>query len=228
VAWSQATITDGPTLAHAGRELVVSWTSSSPDGTTFQLYLNGSLAWHGTARRVRLPWPSDDTRVEVGTVAAGEGATDFSASLPAAPNDRVRLDWSGGSWQGDDLAGFRIYMSTAPGGAVSYAAPVATIPATVAGVSFDGWGLFAWGSGRWGQASVPYTWTSGRLAGGVWTFAVAAYDSAGNEQPSPLTISATVAAPPRPPAPDSQGVRLNYTLDPATRVPTLVWLTSPG
>jgi hypothetical protein len=228
VAFSQATITDGPILAHAGRELVVTWASSSPDGTVFQVYLDGSLTWFGTARRVRLPWPSDDTRIEVGTVAAGEGATDFSGSLPAAPNDRVRLDWTGGSWQGADLAGFRIYQGMVPGGAVDYTKPVATVPATVAGVSYDGWGLFAWGSGRWGQASVPYSWTSGRLAGGVWTFAVVPFDQAGNEQGTHLTVSATVVAPPRPPAADGQGVRLSYTLDPATRQPTLTWLASPG
>jgi hypothetical protein len=227
MAFSQLTITDGPSLARSGRELAVAWSSSSPDGTVFQLYLNGRLAWHGTARRARLPWPADDARVEVGTVAADEGATDFSGSLPAAPNDRVRLDWTGGSWQGD-LAGFHVYMGTAPGGAVSFSAPVATVPATRAGVSFDGWDTFAWDSGRWGQADVPYSWTSGRLSSGAWNFAIVAYDAAGNEQGSPVTASATVAAPPRPPAPDSAGVRLKYTLNPATQMPTLTWLASPG
>jgi hypothetical protein len=94
MAFSQLTITDGPSLARSGRELAVAWSSSSPDGTVFQLYLNGRLAWHGTARRARLPWPAGDARVEVGTVAADEGATDFSGSLPAAPNgsDPARLD----------------------------------------------------------------------------------------------------------------------------------------
>lgn len=228
MSFDQSSIVDGPTISPDGQDLLVTWTATDGPGTMFQLYMNGSLAWHGTKRSVRLPWPTGDVRVAVGTVGFDEGSVDYSWLLPSAPADRVLLEWHGGTWQGADLAGFRLYMSTSPGGAVDFATPVATIPATVAGVGLDGWGIFPWGSGRWGKSSVPYSWTSDRLASGVWTFAVAPFDLAGNQQGSPLSVSATVASPPRPPAADASGARLSYTLNPATRVPTLTWLASPG
>ena len=229
MAFSQATMTGEPSLRASGLDLLVSWVSTSPPGTLFQLYLNAKLAWHGTDRSVLLPYPSGRTRIDVGTVAAGEGAVDFSASLPTTyPPDRVNLTWTGGAFEGADLAGFRIYGPLAAGGAVSYVSPLADIPATVAGVDLSGFGLGGFGLGGFGTAAQSYSWTSDPLLAGSWTFAVVPYDGAGNQNGSPAHVSVTVVAPPRPPAADSSGRRLTYSYNPSTRVPTLNWLASPG
>lgn len=218
MSFSQSTMLGDPVFAPspAGRELLISWASSSAEGTWFQLYKDGSLYWWGTDRSLRLPWSRDPVHVDVGTVLPGEVGVDFSGSLPSRPLDRVRLDWQGGLWEGADIQGFRVYQGLSPGGAVSYAAPVATIPMTVAGVRLDGFGQGGFGVGGFGFGGGTYSWTSDRLAGGVWSFAVAPYDTAGNEDPSPLTVSITVSAPPKPPAPDADGARLGYVFHAGT------------
>lgn len=226
--FSQATILTEPTLRRDRNELVVSWESSSPPGTVFQLYLNNVLAWWGTTRTRRVPIPRGDTTlyVTVGTVDPGEGGVDFSAELPAIPKDRVELQWEGGYWEGPDLAGYRIYGSP-PDGPVNLSTPLATLNAgTEADVS--GFGQGGFGMGGFGVGSSVYTWKSGKLETGLYTFAVAPFDTAGNENASPLTTTAFVAVPPLPPAAGPGGVRLKYVLDPDTLVPTLTWLASPS
>lgn len=226
--FTQATMLSDPTIRRDRNELVIAWDSSSPPGTTFQLYLSNVLAWFGTARTTRVPLPPIDVTlyVTVGTVDAGEGGTDFSASLPAIPKDRVELQWEGGFWEGGDLAGFRVYGSP-PDGPVDMTTPLATIAAgTEAEVS--GFGQGGFGLGGFGEGSSIYRWKSGRLETGVYTFAVAPFDLAGNENGTPVTQSIAVAVPPLPPAPTATGVRMSYVLDPGTLVPTLSWLASPS
>lgn len=228
MAFSQATITDGPNISPDGTDMLVQWTSSSPAGTVFQVYQDGTLAWSGTARSVHLPMPRTRVYIQVGTVGAGEDLDDFSGSLPGFPGggNRATLAWSGGRSLGDDIKEFRVYGGTAPGGAVSYTTPLATIPANPAGLWLDGWGMGPYGAGGYGAASIPYTWTSEPLAGGTWNFAVKAVDAAGNESTA-ATTSVVISAPPRPPAPNDAGLRLTYTYNSGTRVPTLAWSAAP-
>lgn len=214
-------------LARSGCDLVVSWTSSAPAGTTFQVYLDRRLAWWGASTRARFPWPRQSVRVDVGAVAAGQGPTDLSGSLPAAPADRARLDWLGGTFLSPTIQGFRVFGSTAAGQPVSYSAPVDVLPA-YHGATTDGWGLGGYDQGGWGQAASAYSWTSGPLGPGLWGFAVVPFDAAGNPAGTPATAAVTIAAPPRPPAPDALGRRLTYSLDAPTRVATLHWLPSPA
>jgi hypothetical protein len=226
MAFSQATITDAR-AARDGVDLVLTWTSSAPAGTLFQVYVSGGLAWHGTARSCVLPAPpaGGSARIDVGAVAATEGLTDFSASLPAPAGggDRVTLSWLGGSYLAADIAGFRVYSGTVPGGAVSYAAPVATIAAYTQGVVSGGYGTGGYGTGRYGNSAGSYSWTSGPLAGGTWNFAVKPFDVVGNEGAAQAT-AAVVAAPPPPPAANAAGKRMTYTYNSTTHVATLAWL----
>ncbi len=215
-----------PVLGRSGRDLRVSWQSSDPDGTLFQLYRDKQLAWHGPDRSVILPYPKDIVRIDVGTVADGEGAIDFSGSLPSYPDTHVTIAWQGGAWLGD-VVDYLVYGSAVAGGAVDYGAVLAVVPATSAGVDLSGWGLGGWGEGTWGAAAQNYSWRSQRLGSGVWTFGVRARDSAGN-QGSTNEVSFTVVAPPRPPATNAAGKRLTYTYNSSTRVPTLHWLATPG
>ena len=218
------------TIKRSGRDMVVTWGNTAPTGSAYQVYIDRTLAWWGYAATARLPWPRDTIEVDVGYVAAGAGLVDYSASLPSTPTppNQVLLEWVGGTWEATDLAGFNIYQSAVAGGAVSYTAPVAYVPATVAGVDLSGWDMGGWNEGGWGLSGVHYSWTSPRLSSGVWTFAVVPVDLAGNAQGAPLTTTATVSAAPNPPAPHSDGTRLTYTYNPTTRVPTLSWLASPG
>jgi hypothetical protein len=226
VAFDDSSITD---IQHgrAGTNFVVSWTSTAPVGTTFQVYRRRSLAWSGTSRSCVLPWPTVKGTTIVGTVDPSERTTDFSATLPAEL-DTATVTWFGGTYLSPSIVGFRVYASTAPGGAVDYATPIATVPAYPGGLVLDGFGLGRFGKGGFGLAESAYTWTTDPLANGVWTFAVAPYDAAGNELPSPGEVTLTIAAPPAPVAPDGRGVRLSYTYDPVLFKVTLGWLASPG
>ena len=215
-------------IALDGVELLLAWTSAASEGTYFQIYVAGRLAWFGTSRQAWLPYPTGlgpAVSILVGTVGPGEQATDFSSSLAIVP-DRALVTWNGGLWEAPDIAGFHVYMSPAAGLAASYATSVATVPLSVAGQSTSGYGFGGYGIGGYGQAAGNYSWTSGHLSGGVWTFGVKPFDSVGNEG-STQEGSVTIAAPPRPPALNSAGLRLTYTYDQPTRVVTLHWLASP-
>jgi hypothetical protein len=219
-------------LSRDGTELVVAWATTAAAGTTFQVYLGRSLAWWGTATSARFPWPGAAGRlaIDVGAIDAGDApSADFSGSLPAAPADRAQLTWAGGTYlsPSGDVAAFRIFASPTPGAAVSYAAPVATVPA-YRGTITDGFGMGGFGMGGFGRAAGSYSWTSGPLAPGDWTFAVSPVDSAGNSCAAPTTATATIAGPPRPPAADAVGTRLSLAYNPATGVATLSWLPSPS
>lgn len=214
-------------------DLFVAWTSTEADGTVFQVYYNRELVWSGTERKTRVPYDGTARcRIDVGFVGSAEGHTDYSASLPSGTGtgDRVTLTWLGGTYLdptgNDDVQGFRVYMSTVAGGAVSYASPVADIAAYGSTEPLDGYGLGGYGEGGYGRSASNYSWTSNPLGPGVWNFAIKSYDSAGNEGTA-STTSKTVAAPPRPPAVYSDGTRLRYTYNATTHVPTLTWQASP-
>jgi hypothetical protein len=216
--------------AHAARddaELLVSWSSTAPAGSeVYQVYRDGAFAWHGRERSCSLPPgpPGVPARFFVGVVDASDELTDFGASLPSGQPRRVRLTWTGGSYEGHRLAGFRVYAGSAPGSAVDYAAALATVPAYPGGVPLDGYGLGGYGLGGYGESASEYSWVSAPLAGGVWHFGVRPFGASGDEG---LTeeVTATVTAPPDPPGRDARARRLTLTYDPATHKATLHWLS---
>lgn len=214
-------------------EMLVTWASTSPIGTLYQVYLDRRRVWCGTALRCKLPWPIARVTIDVGAVASYEGNVDLSASLPALPGvgNRASLAWLGGTYEdasgNDDVAGFRVYASLTAGGSISYTKPVATIPAYEQGsIPLDGFGLGGFGQGGFGRSASNYAWQSGPLGSGVWGFAVRVVDTEGNESAG-VTTSITITGPPRPPVPYSDGRRVRYTYNSGTRVPTLTWNASP-
>jgi hypothetical protein len=220
LAFSQSSILDVIVSRDVARcVLSVTWTASDTigAGTPYQVYVNGRLAWHGQSRQCDLPYPGNQTaiRIDVGKVAAGEGSTDFSSSLTAAPGtgNRPTLTWLGGKYLdpsgNGDVVGYYIYQGTVPGGAVS-ATPVATVPVYSGGVDLSGWGMGGWGQGGWGSAATSYSWTGKPLSSGTWNFAVAPFDSKGNTG-TQATVALAITTPPNPPAPNSAGQRLTHT-----------------
>ena len=117
----------------------------------------------------------------------------------------MQLSWQSGTYTGADLAGFRIYSSDSPGGAIDYTTPLATITAYPVGDRTDGFGFGGFGGGGFGQAPGTYTWTSDPLAAGTWSFAIVSFDAAGNAGPA-QTTTATITAPPREPAFFADGI----------------------
>lgn len=225
--FSDAAITSVARPSWRAGQWYLRWTSSAPAGTWFQVYVARRLAWYGQSTSCTIAAPSGPARVNVGTVADGEQRTDFSASLPVAPDDRARLEWLGGRYEGADLAAYRIYGEHAPGAGIDYTKPLAEVAAFPGGFFDDGWGKGGWGQGGWGFAAGTYSWTSGKLASGVWSFAVKPVDAAGNEGPG-VVGSVAIVVPPLPPALFSDFERLHYTYDPSTKRVTLLWRPSPG
>jgi hypothetical protein len=194
------------------------------------VYIGRSLAWYGSSRWLAITMPTSRVRIDVGTVGAGEGPNDYSDMLPLAPNDRVELDWLGGTYLDptgrDDVQGFRVYGSPLPGADVDFSSPLAELQAYPYGVINDGYGLGGFGQGGFGRSASSYRWTSPSLARGEWKFAVSSFDAAGNEA-APLTAAAAIQSPPRPPGASGDGSRLSYAYDPTTRRATLSWNPSP-
>jgi hypothetical protein len=209
--FSQATVLSVSPPQLRGGQVYIAWSSSSPAGTWFHVYVNQRLAWSGQRRSAWIAIPSGPVRVDIGAVGPGEQDTDFSASLPAGPARRVQLRWQAGQHKGADLAGFHIYGSDAPGGAVDRSVVLADITAYPLGIATGGFGLGGFGSGGFGQSASTYSWTSSPLAVGTWTFAIVPYDAAGNEGATRMT-TATVTAPPRAPAAGTS-TRLRYALN---------------
>ncbi len=199
MAFSQATIQDVSPPQLLGSQVYVSWSSSSPAGTWFQVYVNQRFAWSGQRLWTWVPIPAGPVRIDIGAVGAGEQDTNFAASLPPSFTRRVRVTWQSGTCKGRDLAGFRVYGSDAPGSAVDYSAALADITAYPLGIATDGFGLGGFGSGGLGESPGNYAWTSGPLASGTWTFAVVPYDAAANDGTAQVT-TVTIAGPPRAPA----------------------------
>jgi hypothetical protein len=105
------------------------------------------------------------------------------------------------------------------------ATPLANLPAYTSGMTTAGFGMGGFGAGGFGSASASYSWTSGPLTGGDWTFAVVAYDTAGNLG-TPNFNTTTILAPPAPPALFSDGKRLHAVVTGGAIV--LTWNPSPS
>jgi hypothetical protein len=241
MGFSQSTITGINPPIYGGPVVFLSWLTTSPDGTWFQVYINNALSWWGqtTSARITLGTGGPD-RVDIGTVDDGEEQTDFSSSLPAAPARRAQLTWLGGTFEGADIAGFKVYQSAAsitygsggfgggPFGGTSLVALEADITAYPSGISTDGFGLGGFGLGGFGAAASTYTWTSDPLTNGTWYYAVVPYDSAGNLG-DPVVTSVAIAAPPLPPALYADGkTRLTDSYNFSLKEITLNWNASPG
>jgi hypothetical protein len=236
--FSQASVSDVRVIA-AGPELFVSWSSAAAEGTWYQVYVNKRLSWSGRSTRCHVARPASPSGwnlwIDVGTVNPSETTIDFSLSLPAASglSTRAQLSWLGGTYLdptgNDDVSGFRVYGSTAPGGTVDYTTILATIAAYPGGWISDGFGLGGLGQGGYGRAATAYQWESGSLASGSWTFAVVPYDVAGNSREPGQVATVSVVEAPLPPAAATDGTLLSYSYSgPSTRTATLSWLPSPS
>src|SRR5262249_9392064 len=193
-------------------QVFLSWSSSAPIGTWYQVYLNQAQAWHGQATGCWLPIPPGPLHVDIGSVGTGQEQVSYASVLPGAPARRATLTWLGGTFQGAGIAGFRVHGEPTPGAGVDYAAALADITAYPAGIDTSGFGLGGFGSGGFGEVAGTYTWTSGPLGSGTWSFAVVPYDAAGNPGHAALA-TVTIQAPPREPGLYSDGMtRLRYNL----------------
>jgi hypothetical protein len=224
--FDQSTIHD-VTDGLRGGDLAIAWDSSAPTGTWFHVYLDRVRVWSGTARSCVLPYPGNAVRIDVGAVLATEAWLDLSSELPSAPDDRVTLTWTGGTFLDTAIAGFEVFQSDGPGLAVDYSAPVATIAAYSAGQITDGWSQGGWNDGGWGESAGYYSWTSDHLAGGVWSFGVKTLDQFGNLAHTLETTATVIAAPP-PPARNASGRRLTYIYNATPHTVTLNWLAPNG
>jgi len=238
MAFSQTGITDVRATPD-GPDLFVAWTSTEPAGTTFQVYVDRRLAWYGASRRCHVPIPAGslgrNVWIEVGAVGPDDPTRDHSSSLvaPGGRSERAQLSWSGGTYLDptgrDDLGGFRVYASPAPGTPVDPTSAVASVAAYPGGWINDGFGKGGFGATGFGRAATPYRWRSGPLASGVWQFAVVPFDEAGNARGVGQVASVTIKAAPRPPAQAPGGPRLTSAYSgPADRRATLQWLPSPS
>jgi hypothetical protein len=229
--FDQSSITEVLPPVWDASTLQIEWISTAPLGTVFQVYINRVLTWHGTTRWVAITMPKSQVRIDIGAVLPSEATTDFSALLPEAPSPYALLSWLGGSYLdptgNDDVAGFRIYGASSPGGSIDMTAPLAEITAYPGGIITDGFGLGGFGKGGFGKAASNYSWTSGYLDCGVWSFAVVSVDAAGNAG-APAVTSVTISAPPRPPAAFADDSRLKYTYSQTTQTVTLYWQASPS
>jgi hypothetical protein len=226
VPFSQSLIKQVFPPRYRGNQVFISWQSAGPPGTWFQVYVNGALSWAGRTTSVTLPLPTGPTRVDIGSVLAGQEWTSFADLLPAAPRRRATITWQGGRFLAGDLAGFHVYGSPGAGGPVSFAAPVATITAYPSGILTDGFGLGGFGGGGMGSVAGTYAWTSGPLSSGTWNFAVKSFDAAGNEGPAVNTSVAICVPPGEPPVFEGTQTRLNYAYSASSHQAALSWLAS--
>lgn len=204
-----------------GGLLVLRWESSAPSTSWYQVYIQGVRVDSTPGLTSVIPAPSGMHEVRIGAVLATEAFTDFSGSFTTIAN-RATLSWAGGTFQHPDLVGYRVYGGTSPGGSVDYTRPLATILVYEQGDDSDGYGMGDYGSGGYGDVNT-FSWTSGPLRTGIWSFAVVPYTAAGNEG-TPSTTTVSIAAPPPPPARNAAGKRLTYAY--STSKITLHWLAS--
>jgi hypothetical protein len=163
MAWSQASITNVFPPAVRGAWVFLSWSSSAPAGTWYQVYTNGALAWHGQATSCWTPVPAGPLHIDIGTVAAGEGQVSFASSLASAPARRAELSWLGGTFEDPDIAGFRVFGESTPGGGINSAGALADIAAYPGGIDTSGFGLGGFGTPGFGAVGGTYQWVSGPL-----------------------------------------------------------------
>ena len=234
--FSMATILTGPdAVDDDGGGTIVTWTSSSPDGTIFQLYMSRVLSYAGPSRVTILPNPGKKVFFQVGTVNPGEENINFASSLPllSGTGDTAILRWLGGLWEepfgpGSGMSGFNVYGEATPGGGINYGAILDTVPLGVPGLETTGYGAGGYGMGGYGGGGGgTYFWQSGTLKNGTWHFGVKPFDIAGNLGTA-VEATVVIAVPPEPPARNSVGLRMTYTYDPILFKATLNWLASPG
>lgn len=235
MAFDDAGITVTVTPLPATAEVLVTWSSSWPDGTWYQVYLDAVLIGATQRRAMVLPWPGTATGrawVHVGAVPASEVAVVQPPAAPAALGTGARpvLTWKGGMYQkvaGRDVAGWTIFRGRAPGGAVDTAAPVGAVPAQGVVGPEGGWGVGGWGTGGWGRPRRTYQFRDQTLAGGTWNYRITPVNDQG--QPGAGSdVSVAVTAPPRSPTPvadDPWGRRL--IADTSGGSPRLRWGHSP-
>ena len=191
MGFSQNTITSVNSPVYSGFQVYLSWTCSSPSSgygvggfglggygigggaVWFQVYIQEQLAWWGQTTSARIAMPTaGPVRIDIGTVLPGEEQTDFSADLPSAPARRAELSWLGGTFEGTDIAGFRVFGSddgtgfggggygSGPFGGIDFSITLADITAYPGGLPIDGFGFGGFGYGGFGEAASTYTWTS--------------------------------------------------------------------
>lgn len=200
--FTQAYIAEVAPPLFVGGDLFLKWTSTAPAGMVTQVYIDSALAWHGVTNSASIPWPQEPAWFDIGSVDAADALTSFAGSLPVKPRVHTTLSWEGGTFldpAGGDVKGFRVYGEHAPGGGIDYTTPLADIPAYTARIVTDGFGLGGFGLGGFGMAAGSYSWRSGVLTSGTWTWAVRPYNAAGIEGAT-ATISDIITAPPEPPA----------------------------
>ncbi len=227
MSFSQSSITRVHPPVQHGTQLLLSWTSSAPEGTLYQVYLNQQLVWSGVGLSCSIPLPMAISRIDIGAVGTGDTQVDFASELAPSPARQAALSWLGGTYQGVEIAGFHIYGEQTSGGGIDYTTILATVPAYVAGVITDGLGYGGFGQGGFGQSAGAYSWTSKPLSGGTWNWGVKPFDTAGNEGPA-QAATVTIVAPPLPAFPFSNMTRLQHTYNSSTKQATLNWNASPS
>lgn len=238
MAFSQSSV-DTVRVRVDGDDLLIDWSSTEPEGATFQVYVDRRLSWFGTSRKCHVPIPLSaagrNVLVDVGTVPAEESTRDFSAEVASLSVGAgvVELSWLGGSYLdpsgGDDLLGFRIYRSSRPGDPIELNVPVASVAAYPGGWISDGFGLGGFGEGGFGRSAGRYSWRSDALAPGEWRFRIVPFDRSGTDRGDGQEVLAAVRSAPRPPAADSDGKPLTYEYSgPVSRRVTLRWRPSPS
>ena len=181
-----------------GADVKGSGTSTDPDGSCYQVYLNGRLVWAGAKRWcvVAPPPPVASDRgpsVDVMRVDPSELWTDHTAYLPTPPGggSTASLYWFGGTDLSPDIERYDIYMGPSPGAAADMTKPVATVAAYGPDGPADGAGYGWSGLGGAGASSSTYSWQSGALSGGTWHFAVVGVDAFG-QRGDPLAFAVPV------------------------------------
>ena len=107
MSFSQSTITSVNPPVYNGFQVYLSWKSTSPAGTWFQIYLNEQLAWWGqTTQATLMLGTTGPVRVDIGTVSPAKSRP-ASPPLPSAPARRAELSWLGGTFESTDIAGFQ-------------------------------------------------------------------------------------------------------------------------
>ena len=220
--FDSTTITEVLPYSWEGGFLVLNWTASvGPPTYAFQIYINGHLAWYGIEMHATVPAPSGMIDVLIGSVLDSEITTDFSSSITPYTT-RASL-----SWTASGAAGFHVYEGPTPGAAVDYTKLAGTVVALEQGQAPDGYDLGPYDQGGYDAQGATYGWISAPLYNGSWKFGVVPYDQAGNEGTT-SEITVVISCPPRPPALDSYGHRLEYTYGATTHAVTLTWQASPG
>lgn len=225
--FDQSSITQVNPPTYANGMMFLSWVSTAPNGTWYQIYENRQLFWVGQKTSIWLPIPTGPTHYDIGTVGPDNINVSFADDLPVIPQDKALLTWEGGTFEGQDIAGFHVYSGTIPGGSINYTVKLATITAYPQGVVNDGFGMGGFGDGGFGESASYYSWESNPLASGTWNFGVKAFDVAGNEGTA-ATVSVLIIAPPLEPSVLTGTSRVTHTYSAITHKATITWGVSPS